>query len=50
MSLYDEINKMRGRRMQPGGSGVNTARAANCLLKHRGTKGKVTYFGALGLD
>jgi len=29
---------------------MNSARAANYFLKHRGTAGKVTYFGAIGTD
>ena len=41
---------MKGRKAAPGGAAMNTARAANCLLKHRGTDRKVTYFGAIGID
>ena len=29
---------------------MNSARAANYFLKHRGVEGKVTYFGAIGTD
>jgi sugar/nucleoside kinase (ribokinase family) len=49
-SLYDEIWCMKGRKATPGGAAMNTARAANCMLKHRGNCGKVTFFGAIGMD
>lgn len=50
MPLYSELWRMKDRTVKPGGASLNTARSANCLLKHRGTKGKVTYLGATGID
>jgi len=50
MPIYDELWGMEGRSAIPGGSAMNSARAANYFLKHRGQEGKVTYFGAIGTD
>jgi len=50
MPIYDEIWDMEGRSAIPGGSAMNSARAANHFLKHQGVEGKVTYFGAIGTD
>jgi len=35
MPIYDEIWGMEGRSAIPGGSAMNSARAANYFLKHR---------------
>ena len=50
MPIYDECWNMAGRSAIPGGSAMNSARAANYFMNHRGQKGKVTYFGAIGSD
>ena len=50
MPIYDEIWGMDGRTATPGGSAMNTARAANYFLKNRKESGRVTYFGAIGSD
>jgi len=50
LPLLKEVWQMKDRRVNVGGASINTARAANCLLKHRGTEGKVTYVGAIGID
>lgn len=41
---------MEGREAIPGGSGLNSARSCNYMLKLSGLEGKVTYFGAIGTD
>jgi len=50
MPIYDEIWNMKGRTATPGGSAMNTARAANYFLKNRNEHGRVTYFGSVGKD
>ena len=50
LPLYDEIWKMEGREAIPGGSGLNSARAVNFVLKNQGHEGSVTYIGSLGND
>jgi adenosine kinase len=50
MPIYDELWNMEGRETIPGGSGLNSARAANYMLKNQGQEGAVTYFGSIGKD
>jgi len=50
MPIYDECWNMPGRAAIPGGSAMNSARAANAFMHHRGSQNKVTYFGAIGSD
>lgn len=39
MPIYDEIWAMPGKEAFPGGSGLNSARAANYFLKNQGQEG-----------
>ena len=48
MPMYDELWGMEGRLAIPGGSGMNSARAANCMLKAQDHANHVTYFGSIG--
>ena len=51
MPIYDEMWNMKGRTAVPGGSAMNSARAANYFNRHKYAKfGSVTYFGAIGKD
>jgi sugar/nucleoside kinase (ribokinase family) len=50
MPIYDECWNMESRTAIPGGSAMNSARAANYFMNHRGQTGTVTYFGAIGSD
>ena len=50
MPIYDELWNMPGKETIPGGSALNSARAANYMLKHAGTQDKINYFGCIGED
>jgi len=50
MPIYEESWNMPGRAAIPGGSAMNSARAANHFMKFRGHENRVTYFGAIGVD
>jgi sugar/nucleoside kinase (ribokinase family) len=50
MPIYDELWGMEGRVSIPGGSALNSARAANFLMKNMGHEQRVTYFGCIGND
>uniref|UniRef100_A0A7S3FUY3 Adenosine kinase n=1 Tax=Strombidium rassoulzadegani TaxID=1082188 RepID=A0A7S3FUY3_9SPIT len=50
LPIYDELWNMEGREAIPGGSGLNSARSCNFMLKSQGAEGKVTYFGCIGDD
>jgi len=41
---------MEGRLTIPGGSGLNSARSMNFMLKNQGAEGKIVYFGAIAKD
>lgn len=41
---------MEGRSAIPGGSAMNSARAANFFMNHRGQQNQVTYMGSIGED
>lgn len=47
--LYDELFNMQGRELIPGGSSLNTIRAANFMLKDTHPN-KTVYFGCIGND
>ena len=49
MPIYDEIWNMPNRKTTPGGSSLNTVRAANFMLKNR-LRGKCGFFGCIGKD
>ena len=49
MPLYDELWKMEGTQRIPGGSSLNSIRAANFMLKDT-HPGKCAYFGCIGKD
>jgi len=48
LPMYDELWAMENRQSIPGGSGLNTARAANFILKNQDHANHVTYFGSIG--
>jgi adenosine kinase len=50
MPIYDEIFKMDGRQIFPGGSALNSARAANYAYKQTDGKEQVAYMGCIGAD
>lgn len=50
MPLYDELWNLQGTLFIPGGSGLNSARSINFMLKNQGHPGKVTYFGSIAQD
>ena len=49
MPIYDEIWNMDGVVKVPGGSSLNTVRAANFMLKDS-QPGKCAFFGSIGND
>ena len=50
MPIYDDLWKMDGLMTIPGGSGLNSARSANFMLKNQGSQNKVHYFGSISKD
>ena len=50
MPIYDEAWNMPGRSAIPGGSAMNSARAANYFMNHRNRYDTVSYFGSIGED
>jgi len=50
LPIYDELWNMPGRETIPGGSALNSARAANYMLANQGTANVVTYYGSIGKD
>ena len=48
--IYEELWHMEGREAIPGGSSLNSARAAGFFLKNQGIQGKVSFFGCIGND
>jgi len=50
MPIYDEIFKMDGRQIFPGGSALNSARANNYSYKQTDGKEQVAYMGCIGDD
>lgn len=50
MPLYDELWAQPGRLAIPGGSGLNTARSLNFVLKNQGQPNKVVYYGSIAKD
>lgn len=50
MPVYDELWNMEGRLAIPGGSGLNSARSMNFMLKQAGHASKVVYYGAIAQD
>jgi adenosine kinase len=50
MPIYDEIFNLEGRQIIPGGSALNSARAAQHLITKSGSDAKVAYLGCIGKD
>ena len=50
MPIYDELFKMDGRQIIPGGSALNSARSAIYSFKQTGGSETVTYMGCIGSD
>lgn len=50
LPLYDELWATEGRLAVPGGSGLNTARAVNFVLRNQENPGKVVYYGSIADD
>ena len=47
---FSFINTLLNRQLIPGGSALNTARAANWILQNQNLYGKITLFGSIGED
>lgn len=50
LPLYDELWNKEGTLFIAGGSGLNSARSANFMLKNQGNANKVVYFGSIAHD
>ena len=50
MPIYDEVYNAPGRKVTPGGSALNSARAANHYLRQKDLPGKIAYAGCIGAD
>ena len=50
LPIYDELYNLEGRQIIPGGSALNSARAAQHMLGKLGSDAKVAYFGCIGAD
>ena len=50
MPMYEELWGMEGVKTIPGGSGLNSARGANFMLKNQGHADSVVYFGSIADD
>ena len=50
MPLYGELWDHKDRMVIPGGSGLNSARSANFILKNQDHSNKVVYFGSIADD